>query len=61
MAERAAYDDDFYNWTQEQAALLRNLPRAVALPNAIDLAHIAKEIEDMDLGHYYCPPPRSCT
>ncbi len=47
MAIRAAYDDDFFNWTQEQAALLRDLPRDVRLPNAIDLAHIAEEIEDM--------------
>lgn len=47
MAQRAAYDEDFYNWTQEQAALLRDLPRAVALPNTLDLAHIAEEIEDM--------------
>jgi hypothetical protein len=47
MASRATYDEDFYNWTQEQAALLRDLPRAVTLPNAIDLAHIAEELEDM--------------
>jgi hypothetical protein len=47
MAIRAAYDDDFFNWTQEQAALLRDLPRDVRLPNSIDLAHIAEEIEDM--------------
>lgn len=47
MPTQAAYDDDFYTWTQEQARLLRDLPRATALPNALDLAHIAEEIEDL--------------
>lgn len=47
MPSHAAYDDDFYTWTQEQARLLRELPRATALPNSLDLAHIAEEIEDM--------------
>jgi hypothetical protein len=47
MTIRATYDDDFFNWTQEQAALLRDLPRDSRLPNAIDVAHIAEEIEDM--------------
>lgn len=47
MPTHAAYDDDFYTWTQEQARLLRDLPRATTLPNSLDLAHIAEEIEDM--------------
>ncbi len=47
MTVRAAYDEDFYLWSQEQARLLRDLPRATALPNSLDLAHIAEEIEDM--------------
>jgi hypothetical protein len=47
LTVRAAYDEDFYLWSQEQARLLRDLPRATALPNSLDLAHIAEEIEDM--------------
>jgi hypothetical protein len=38
------YDADFYIWTQEQAALLRQLPRDLF---ALDIDHIAEEIEDM--------------
>ena len=38
------YDADFYIWTQEQAALLRKLPRGSF---ALDIDHIAEEIEDM--------------
>ena len=38
------YEDDFYAWTQQQAALLRRLP---PLGNELDLEHIAEEIEDL--------------
>jgi hypothetical protein len=38
------YDEDFYAWTQQQAALLRRLPPA---GNELDLEHIAEEIEDL--------------
>lgn len=38
------YEDDFYAWTEEQAALLRHLP---AGGNRLDPAHIAEEIEDL--------------
>lgn len=38
------YDADFYIWTQEQAALLRKLPRG---SSALDIDHIAEEIEDL--------------
>ena len=38
----ALYDDDFYAWSEEQAALLRAGKVAEA-----DLAHIAEEIESM--------------
>jgi len=40
------YERDFYAWTQDQAALLRAWPEALR-PNALDLAHLAKEIEDL--------------
>jgi hypothetical protein len=35
---------DFYSWTQEQAALLRALPRG---SNRLDIDNLAEEIEDM--------------
>ena len=38
------YDEDFYAWTQQQAALLRRLPPT---GNELDLEHIAEEIEDL--------------
>ena len=40
------YDDDFFRWTQEQAALLRQVPgERVNLP--IDWNHAPEEIEDI--------------
>ena len=36
------YDTDFYIWTQEQAALLRQMPRGVF---ALDIDNLAEEIE----------------
>jgi len=46
MSERdeSAYEDDFYAWTQEQAALLRTLPGG---GNRFDPEHLAEEIEDL--------------
>src|SRR5262249_8205852 len=38
------YEEDFYAWTEQQAALLRRLP---PLGNELDLEHIAEEIEDL--------------
>ena len=43
---RPAYDDDFFAWTQDQAAALRALPPA-AVGNSVDVANIAEEIEDL--------------
>lgn len=42
----STYDDDFFAWTQEQAALLRRLPAAMAGID-VDLEHVAEEIEDL--------------
>lgn len=43
-----AYDDDIYAWSREQAALLRRLAETRRdLPNALDLEHVAEEIEDV--------------
>jgi Domain of unknown function DUF29 len=43
-SDNTPYDDDFYAWTQEQAALLRRLP---AVSNRLDAELIAEEIEDL--------------
>ncbi len=43
-ADGSGYDDDFYAWTQEQAALLRHAP---SLGNRLDAEHVAEEIEDL--------------
>ncbi|WP_165943207.1 DUF29 domain-containing protein [Roseicella aquatilis] len=47
MSEAAElHDRDFYAWTQAQAALLRAWPEALR-PNALDIANLAEEIEDL--------------
>ncbi len=37
------YDKDFYAWTLDQAAVLRQLPPT----DGVDLGHLAEEIEDL--------------
>jgi hypothetical protein len=44
MTPLKQHEVDFYSWTQEQAALLRALPRN---SNRLDIENIAEEIEDM--------------
>ena len=40
------YDTDFYAWSQQQAEVLRAMARdAAGLPNALDIANVAEEIE----------------
>jgi hypothetical protein len=41
-----SYDDDFFAWTQDQALALRSLKPEI-VGNAVDIAHIAEEIEDL--------------
>ena len=48
------YDDDFYAWTQHQAAVLREMP---VTDNRFDREHVAEEIED--LGKSYRDAVRS--
>jgi hypothetical protein len=43
-AQASLYEDDFYAWTQQQAAVLRGLP---ATSNRLDAELIAEEIEDL--------------
>jgi hypothetical protein len=44
MADGPRYDDDFYAWTQHQAAVLRSMDVA---DNRFDREHVAEEIEDL--------------
>jgi hypothetical protein len=43
-AQTSLYDDDFYAWTQQQAAVLRGLP---ATSDCLDAELVAEEIEDL--------------
>jgi hypothetical protein len=40
------YDTDWYAWTQDQAARLRELAPSQR-PNGLDVEHLAEEVEDM--------------
>ena len=44
-AALATYDDDFFTWTQEQAAALRLTRDAIG--GSVDVKHIAEEIDDL--------------
>lgn len=44
MTPSQQHETDFYRWTQDQAALLRALPRS---SNLLDIDNLAEEIEDM--------------
>jgi hypothetical protein len=44
MDSTQLHDVDFYRWTQEQAALLRAMPRNVC---PLDLDNLTEEVEDM--------------
>jgi Domain of unknown function DUF29 len=44
MPDGPRYDDDFYAWTQYQAAVLRSLATS---DNRFDRDHVAEEIEDL--------------
>jgi hypothetical protein len=54
MPDGPRYDDDFYAWTQHQAAVLREMPIA---DNRFDRENVAEEIED--LGRSYRDAVRS--
>lgn len=42
------YETDYFLWSEQQAAFLRELARSGRdLPNALDLEHVAEEIEDI--------------
>lgn len=44
----ALYEEDIYAWSQHQAAVLRRMASdGAALPNDLDLEHVAEEIEEV--------------
>lgn len=48
MDGAALYEEDIYAWSQHQAAVLRRMAAdGAALPNDLDLEHVAEEIEDV--------------
>lgn len=45
------YDEDFYGWTQDQAAKLRRAAASrVNLPDPVDFANLAEEIESLGVS-----------
>lgn len=47
MDTQSTYRDDVYAWSQEQAAVLRDMGRQPGLPNRLDLSNVAEEIESV--------------
>lgn len=43
------YEQDFHAWTQDQAATLRAWPERLR-PDALDIGHLAEEIEDLGIS-----------
>lgn len=50
MAHADLYDVDILAWSEQQAKVLRGLAGRRDLPNALDLYHIAEEIEDVGVS-----------
>jgi hypothetical protein len=51
MDQSALYEEDVFAWSQHQAAVLRRLAESgAALPNDLDLEHVAEEIEDLGIS-----------
>lgn len=47
MADNDLYDTDILAWSEQQTSALRELAARRDLPNALDLAHVLEEIEDL--------------
>ncbi|EJW12155.1 Uncharacterized protein DUF29 [Rhodovulum sp. PH10] len=45
--DRTLYDDDILLWSEQQAAVIRALGRRPDLPNDLDIANVAEEIESV--------------
>jgi hypothetical protein len=52
MAIGDLYEDDFYVWTQEQAAALRAAAKAGGRSNTVDWERVAEEVEDLGKSEY---------
>ena len=52
MAIDDLYEQDFYVWTQEQAAALRAAAKAGGRSNAVDWERLAEEVEDVGKSEY---------
>lgn len=52
MDRPVSYDEDFLAWSEQQAAALRELAGRRGLPNALDLEHVAEEIEDLGRAEF---------
>ncbi len=50
MADGDLYETDILAWSEQQASALRELASRRDLPNALDLTHVAEEIEDVGLS-----------
>jgi len=53
MAIVDLYEDDFYVWTQEQAAALRAAAKAGGKSNAVEWERVAEEVEDVGNSQYF--------
>jgi hypothetical protein len=47
MTDASLYETDIYAWSEQQAAVLRGMAERNDLPNELDLANIAEEIESL--------------
>ena len=48
MNSRQLYEDDFFAWSEHQAAVLRRMGEMPSrLPNDLDIEHVVEEIEDL--------------
>jgi hypothetical protein len=52
MADTTLYETDILAWSEQQADVLRTLAARTDLPNALDLAHVVEEIEDVGLSEF---------
>ncbi len=50
VSDTALYETDILAWSEQQAAALRELAGRHDLPNALDLAHVVEEIEDVGIS-----------
>jgi hypothetical protein len=53
MADVDLYKSDVFAWSEQQAEVLRSLAGRPDLPNALDLFHVAEEIEDVGLNQLH--------